>query len=616
MSTDFTKTEDGFRLNAVTDTPDIRDLRYQPALISLKEKILPPKKLTILDQGKEGACTGFGLAATINFLKQTKRDEPKVSPRMLYEMARKFDEWDGEKYSGSSCRGAMRGWQNMGVCSDGLWPYINREREPELTVKRAKDAHATTPGAYYRLSHRVEDFHAALNEVGVLFASAKVHKGWYDRNIVNGKIPHRDENIGGHAFAIVGYDKEGFYVQNSWGESWGDNGIALWSYEDWQENIADAWVVRLAIATPQLWSVRSFRGTETEGRSEFSLFSSPKRHEIKGHFVHIDDGHFHTKGKYFSSKADVQETADLLKDSTKYKHLLLYAHGGLNSPKDSAKRIAAMKETFKANGIYPYHFMYDTGLLEELKDIILKRQSNDSGKAEGLWDDIVGRWDRQVENTTRVPGRAFWREMKQGARSPFHKRLDGTKTLSTLLGSLPNNIKIHIVGHSTGAVLLGHLLQRLSKISPALRVSSCSLMAPACTISDFKKSYAPFLNSKKNTFGIDEMTIYNMTDKLELDDSVAGVYRKSLLYLVSKAYEEKRGTPILGMQTFSKKVSKKLTSNRLKILYSEGKSGNERRTQSESHGGFDNDPATMNDILERILQNTPTVSFTAKNLKY
>lgn len=617
MSKKYSTTEDGFQLNAVTDMPDIRDLKYQPALVHLDDEILPPENLIVLNQGTEGACTGFGLAATINYLKQSKDGYEKVSPRMLYEMARKFDEWDGEKYSGSSCRGAIRGWQNMGVCSDELWPYVVDENEPELTVKRAKDAHSTIPGAYYRLSHRVEDFHTALNEVGVLYVSAKVHKGWYKQNIVDGKIPHMNENIGGHAFAVVGYNEEGFYVQNSWGKEWGVNGVALWSYKDWQENIADAWVVQLAISTPQLWSVRSLRGSEgmdTGRRSEFSLFKSPKRHEIKGHFVHIDDGHFHTKGKYFSSQADVQETADLLKSSSKYKHLLLYAHGGLNSPKASAKRIAAMKDAFKDNGIYPYHFMYDTGLLEELKDIVLRRQSDDSGRSEGLWNDIIESWDRTIENTTRVPGRAFWREMKQGARSPFNKKLDGTQTLITLIGSLPKKIKIHVVGHSTGAILLAHLLQRLSKVKPSLRISTCSLMAPACTKNDFKKFYAPLLSAKKNAFGINAMTIYNMTDKLELDDNVAGVYRKSLLYLVSKSYEEKSGTPILGMQNFSKKI----VANRLELLYSEGKDGKEKRTRSESHGGFDNDEATMNDILERILggEEAPTVRFTEKNLKY
>ena len=58
---------------------------------------------------------------------------------MLYEMAKKHDEWPGEDYEGSSCRGAIRGWKNMGVCSDGDWPYHDN-KPGHLTIKRAKAA--------------------------------------------------------------------------------------------------------------------------------------------------------------------------------------------------------------------------------------------------------------------------------------------------------------------------------------------------------------------------------------------------------------------------------------------------------------------------------------------
>lgn len=51
--------------------------------------------MKILNQGTEGACTGFGLAGAINLLNRKREKAVVVSPRMLYEMARKFDEWEG-----------------------------------------------------------------------------------------------------------------------------------------------------------------------------------------------------------------------------------------------------------------------------------------------------------------------------------------------------------------------------------------------------------------------------------------------------------------------------------------------------------------------------------------
>jgi hypothetical protein len=51
--------------------------------------------------------------------------------------------------------------------------------------------------------------HAALTEVGILYATAQVHSGW--QNVKSdGIIKQTNDVIGGHAFAIVAYDAGGF----------------------------------------------------------------------------------------------------------------------------------------------------------------------------------------------------------------------------------------------------------------------------------------------------------------------------------------------------------------------------------------------------------------------
>ena len=68
----------------------------------------------IMNQGQEGACTGFGLACVVNYLRWRRFGLPtkmtSVSPRMLYNFARRYDDYAGEDYNGSSCRGALKGW--------------------------------------------------------------------------------------------------------------------------------------------------------------------------------------------------------------------------------------------------------------------------------------------------------------------------------------------------------------------------------------------------------------------------------------------------------------------------------------------------------------------------
>ena len=239
-------------LDARPDRPDLRDRIYQPPLVSLPHQYPPPEWIKtylpryskaglILDQGEEGACTGFGLAAVVNYLlfrqfvHARTPPSPAVSTRMIYHLARKYDEWPGEDYDGSSCRGAMKGWFHHGVCSDALWPY--RDKQGVATFippdpKWTADAARRPLGAYYRImKNSITDLQAAINEVGAVYVSSDVHKGW--DSIVSTKsaiptIPWKAGTapVGGHAFALVGYDANGFALQNSWGEDWGFHGFA------------------------------------------------------------------------------------------------------------------------------------------------------------------------------------------------------------------------------------------------------------------------------------------------------------------------------------------------------------------------------------------------------
>ncbi len=62
------------------------------------------------------------------------------------------------------------------------------------------------------------------------------------------------------------------------------------------------------------------------------------------------------------------------------------------------------------------------------------------------------------------------------------------------------------------------------------------------------------------------------------------------------------------MQTYSAALPRK---QRLKFAYSDGRNA---LSASTSHGGFDNDPNTMNDILKTILGAASSKPFTKTDL--
>jgi pimeloyl-ACP methyl ester carboxylesterase len=262
--------------------------------------------------------------------------------------------------------------------------------------------------------------------------------------------------------------------------------------------------------------------------------------------------------------------------------------------------------------------MYDTGILEELKDVIFRR----GDEAESRTGSFADWSDRLLEWGARIPGRALWREMKDGARLPFLPGRAGTETLAIWLNEMARKggkrLKIHICGHSTGAILLARLLESMEDLGPTLRIRSCSLFAPAATVGLFESHYYPYLVSPADSYGIEQMKLFNLNDRLERDDTVGHVYRKSLLYLVSRGFEEQVPEAILGMQKHVDELlaKPKMTDvmDRFSVHYADGMPS--ELTESSTHGGFDNDVATMNSLLRTILGKEPEHRFSKEILDY
>ncbi|WP_416193744.1 C1 family peptidase [Nitrobacter sp. TKz-YC01] len=595
------------RLDILPDMPDIRDRIYMPHLRALYPAIYPRIAFSIRDQGLDSSCTGFSLAHVIDFLRfhETSGDSPqRVSARMLYEMAKKNDEWSGSNYEGSSIRGAIKGLFRNGVCSEETAPDDPAVQNWALTYEMAKEARETRLGAYFRLQPDLSDYHAALNETGIIYVSAQIHSNW--TNPINAYIEPGGKSAGGHAFAIVGYDEAGFWILNSWGPSWGNNGLAHWSYDDWATNVMDAWILQLGVRAPNAFGVIA--------RSTLSTTSGPKvsgepgRGDIIGHFINIDDGRLVTDGKYGSPSAEeMQETVKrlTLPQSNKgkgYDHLVIYAHGGLNSLSDEAKRIAAWKRTdiFGRNGLYNFHLMWGSGFIDEVFGKL--SESPAGARVGGRFSD----WLFEA-GLGKEAGSYAWRNMKQDARVAFSGGDDyngGIRGLSPLLTALDKSAlrpKLHFVGHSAGAIVLGNLLSTLKTFRlKQIELGSIHLMAPACTVDFFNQNYGPYLKDQGALKLRDKVYLYNLTNELELEDTVSAgsnilpSYSHSLLYLVSRAYEDKPGTPLAGMQLFRGGMP---THSRLDIEYSSPKG----KTASRTHGGFDNDASTLTTVMSRIL---------------
>jgi hypothetical protein len=250
--------------------------------------------------------------------------------------------------------------------------------------------------------------------------------------------------------------------------------------------------------------------------------------------------------------------------------------------------------------------------------------------------------DRTFELTTARAGTALWGEMKRnGMLSSNHTPEIGAMQLITkhVIGALSgvtaaekDKWEFHVVAHSAGSIYFAYALNHLLELkNQGIAFSSVNFMAPAITTRLFKDLVYKFVEDEVCPLP----SLFIMSDAGELDDTV-GPYGKSLLYLVSNAFEGERGVPILGMQFFLTKdqeltglFNQQIPSGHPALVVA-GQHPNIPADQmtpdqkfsvseSESHGGFDNDPATLNSILRRILITsgaTITREFTSWELKY
>lgn len=618
------------RLNARPDTLDFRDLMYVPTLVEVGTRLpldrYRKEEVPILDQGQEGACTGFGLATVAHFLLRSRRTVPdtgEVSPRMFYALARRYDEWPGEAYEGSSCRGAMKGWHKHGVCGRELWEHEPGTPDYALTGPRVEDGVKRPLGAYFRVNHKdLVAMHSAISEVGVLYASATVHSGWEDVKR-DGSIPFGDtvKVLGGHAFAIVAYDERGFWVQNSWGKGWGLQGFCRVSYEDWLKNGQDVWVARLGVPVGALATVRGAREAarpRTAGSQGYE--------NIRPHVISLgNDGQLRSGGNIGSTPEQLEKLfADEIGPALSGWHkprLVLYAHGGLVSENAAVQRVAEYRQPMMDAGCYPLAFVWNSDYWSTLKAMLedAVRLRRPEGVLGDIKDFMLDRLDDALEPLARkLTGKAAWDEMKENAMLASTSRTGGARLAAGLIADLVRKdprVEIHLVGHSAGSILLGPLLQLLTAPAAAggsgLRVASCTLWAPACTMSLFEQQYVPAIRDGS----IGRFALYTLTDKFEQDDDCARIYNKSLLYLVSNAFEKRAripilrpdGEPLLGMEKFiaggEHAVSGLIRSGKIDWVQAPNAkpAGDVGASGARAHGAFDDDPATVASTLARIV---------------
>ncbi len=617
------------------DALDMRDWLYRPRIGQAPPGMLLPLRLRpVSSQGRSSACTGFALASVIEYLlDRADRPVEAISGHMLYDMARRYDEWaeNDQQDQGSSLRGALRGWYYHGASAQALWDGGSM---PGASLDEGDwwlDAVKRPLGAYFRVqTDMVPDIHSALAETGVLYASALTHAGWDALHHAEptaapsspDAFPAIETREGlpdaGHAFAIVGYTERGFIIHNSWGERWGAGGFAILPYADWRQNAMDCWVAQMGVVTDEHTAVADAATLRVDASTQrVQLSSNPQlaAHEISPFVVNVNaEGQLCSRGRFRTNADDLA----LLIDEhlpracerwgcTRGVDVAIVVHDGLAGEQGALDRALHWIPLLYSARIFPVFLMWETDAASGVRKLLEARTGTEDEPATPLpWRAVTPTallaWhDERIEGHVRRPGRALWREVKTHATEIATAEGAGLLQLLALLKARTRRktfpeVRVHLVGHSAGALVVTHAIPRVVRLG--LPLTTVSLLAPAVAVEEFTDVAGLALEASEA-----QLLVTYLTDAAERSDATCAPYGHSLLYMVSRVLEEEPDTPLLGLEPhLVAAVVQRAWGLRVTRLVSPGgRTPHDLRfTSATTHGGLPEDPAIQRAILLHI----------------
>ena len=248
-------------LGLIQSEPDPRDYIFGA---TYKAQTLPESFQTDLsgiavhDQGEYQNCGTHALAACVEIL-LSKVGKYKPISFPWYYGNRRYTEYQGE---GTEARGLLKAAQKDGGLAFARYPFEEEMVEAMHTFNskypQFKDEAQNIRIKNYYQCAGVEDVKQAVYNGYPVLVGTIVFKSFYEISNTNPIMPEPridgtslEPMAGGHMMLIVGWDKTGFTVLNSWGDGFGKKGLFTMPYSivDWSQRhnfplpLFEAWAI-------------------------------------------------------------------------------------------------------------------------------------------------------------------------------------------------------------------------------------------------------------------------------------------------------------------------------------------------------------------------------------
>lgn len=188
--------------------------------------------LPVKNQGDVGSCVAHATSELVEYINRRQEGSyVKMSTGYIYGNR----EYETTKLNGGYyTRLAMKVLKNRGDCSYDSFPYnIKMPAAEELYLARDKsiddEAYRNRISSYFRITDDDTAKALLMDDMPIVCSLYWDSSVKYDKNYLL-SFPNSKKAKGGHCVLIVGWNENGWIIQNSWGRNWGKAGRATIPY--------------------------------------------------------------------------------------------------------------------------------------------------------------------------------------------------------------------------------------------------------------------------------------------------------------------------------------------------------------------------------------------------